>query len=445
MQRFLAGLKFSIDDNLSDLMGLMQAAQLYRLENKKASTDKITRTTALAVLVERSPEIDIGLTSLGFNFREYLNIIGLEFPIKWTQKEEIDIHLVFRQALRNYAKSDDAIRETSYGILAIAILEDVVARAHHISSEIQLEERLRASGLDLDRLRKVLQSRSLSFDARSGLKNVGDRHSLAEKLSEAGHHEEALAVYEEGIKRFPDDAKMWVGKAETLRNVERKNEALSVYQEGLEKFSDDITLRMGMAELLREMDRIPAALDIYKESIQIFPNYVIVRTEMAETLREESRHEEALALYNDAIREFPDDNRVRVGMVATLREMNRHPEAKDLEESLGIVEPSSDKVEESEKRSTAPFYSDQPARQDLLNRKAVAETIGTMIDSIWATSEDDRDSQDRAFMIHLHGRWGAGKTSILNFCATRCFREMLRRGRVKYQVRLGWSSSIMPG
>lgn len=168
-------------------------------------------------------------------------------------------------------KSDDAIRETSYGVFAIAILEDVVARSLHISSEIQLEERLRASGLDLDRLRKVLQSRSLSFDERSGLDNVGDRYFLAEKLSEAGHHEEALAVYEEGIQRFSDDAKMWVGKAETLRNVERKNEALSVYQEGFEKFFDDIILRMGMAKLLREMDRISAALDIYRKASRYFP------------------------------------------------------------------------------------------------------------------------------------------------------------------------------
>lgn len=73
----------------------MQAAQLYRLEIKKASTDKITRTTALAVLVERSPEIDIELTSLGFDFPKYLNIIGLKFPIEWEQKREMIYTLYF--------------------------------------------------------------------------------------------------------------------------------------------------------------------------------------------------------------------------------------------------------------------------------------------------------------------------------------------------------------
>jgi hypothetical protein len=72
--------------------------------------------------------------------------------------------------------------------------------------------------------------------------------------------------------------------------------------------------------------------------------------------------------------------------------------------NLGVTEPP----------ATTPFYSDHPARRDLLNRKAVAETIATMIESVWR--EDDREQLiDRSFIVHLHGRWGSGKTSILNF------------------------------
>jgi hypothetical protein len=63
---------------------------------------------------------------------------------------------------------------------------------------------------------------------------------------------------------------------------------------------------------------------------------------------------------------------------------------------------------------TAPFYSDHAARSDLLNRKAVAETVATMIENVWRDA-DKEESIDRTFMVHLHGRWGSGKTSILNF------------------------------
>jgi hypothetical protein len=73
-----------------------------------------------------------------------------------------------------------------------------------------------------------------------------------------------------------------------------------------------------------------------------------------------------------------------------------------------------------EPAATTPFYSDHPAQRDLLNRKAVAETIATMIESVWR--EDDREElNDRSFIVHLHGRWGSGKTSILNFYPTHCF------------------------
>jgi hypothetical protein len=64
--------------------------------------------------------------------------------------------------------------------------------------------------------------------------------------------------------------------------------------------------------------------------------------------------------------------------------------------------------------TSTPFYSDHPAQRDLLNRKAVAETIATMIESVWR--EDNKENLiDRSFIVHLHGRWGSGKTSILNF------------------------------
>lgn len=67
-----------------------------------------------------------------------------------------------------------------------------------------------------------------------------------------------------------------------------------------------------------------------------------------------------------------------------------------------------------ENLQTAPFYSDHAARSDLLNRKAVAETVATMIDDVWRKAGKD-ENIDRTFMVHLHGRWGSGKTSILNF------------------------------
>lgn len=62
---------------------------------------------------------------------------------------------------------------------------------------------------------------------------------------------------------------------------------------------------------------------------------------------------------------------------------------------------------------TAPYYPDDPARIDQLNRKSVAEALVTIIQGVWTGAK--RQTGDKSFVIHLHGPWGSGKTSILYF------------------------------
>lgn len=66
---------------------------------------------------------------------------------------------------------------------------------------------------------------------------------------------------------------------------------------------------------------------------------------------------------------------------------------------------------------SVPIYDDAPAQEDALNRKYFAEVVANRIREVWENRADgrDRDEVASAFMIHLHGRWGSGKTSVLNF------------------------------
>ena len=89
-------------------------------------------------------------------------------------------------------------------------------------------------------------------------------------------------------------------------------------------------------------------------------------------------------------------------------------------------EPSVKSPDSSLRNETAPFYPDRPAVEDQLNRKAVAETLGTIIDEVW--NDHDLTREDNSFIVHLHGRWGSGKTSILNF-----LRDVLLSGRIAPQ------------
>ena len=59
---------------------------------------------------------------------------------------------------------------------------------------------------------------------------------------------------------------------------------------------------------------------------------------------------------------------------------------------------------------------DIPARQDLLGRAHFAQVIASKIRDAQDRGVDGSD--DRAFMVQLHGPWGSGKTSVLNLIET---------------------------
>jgi CheY-like chemotaxis protein len=65
------------------------------------------------------------------------------------------------------------------------------------------------------------------------------------------------------------------------------------------------------------------------------------------------------------------------------------------------------------------IHADDPATVDELGRRPFAEVIAARVEEVWNASRakgtgGGRNS-GRAFMVHLHGPWGAGKTSVLNF------------------------------
>ena len=57
MRQFLKSLGFNIKPDFDDLMGMMKAAQQVRMKNDKTVTDKLTRSTALALINFQSPDI----------------------------------------------------------------------------------------------------------------------------------------------------------------------------------------------------------------------------------------------------------------------------------------------------------------------------------------------------------------------------------------------------
>jgi KAP family P-loop domain len=75
-----------------------------------------------------------------------------------------------------------------------------------------------------------------------------------------------------------------------------------------------------------------------------------------------------------------------------------------------------------------PIHTDDPATVDLLGRKGFATVLADRIiearNRVQAEAKSATDDDDnRAFIVHMHGPWGSGKSTVLNFIRARLENE----------------------
>lgn len=83
-------------------------------------------------------------------------------------------------------------------------------------------------------------------------------------------------------------------------------------------------------------------------------------------------------------------------------------------------EPPLPDAEPAARGERVPTHRDDPARVDELNRRPFAEVVAMRMREIWNGSEQPfsgagPNRPGQSFAVHLHGPWGSGKTSMLNF------------------------------
>jgi hypothetical protein len=77
-------------------------------------------------------------------------------------------------------------------------------------------------------------------------------------------------------------------------------------------------------------------------------------------------------------------------------------------------EPPRKRITRAERDDRYRTQSDDPARFDALERGPFAQVLAARIIEVRRSQRGDQDDDDRAFMVHLHGPWGSGKSSLLN-------------------------------
>lgn len=148
-----------------------------------------------------------------------------------------------------------------------------------------------------------------------------------EILRDLGHFDEALAVFEDTMLRFPQDEVAPAARAETLRDLGQYEDALVTLEDMMCRFPDNVFVLNTRAETLHELGRHDEALAAFNETIRRFPQDEVAPTARAVTLRDLGRHDEALAALENTIRRFPQNEVAPCVRAETLRDLGRYEEA----------------------------------------------------------------------------------------------------------------------
>lgn len=116
-----------------------------------------------------------------------------------------------------------------------------------------------------------------------------------------GQPREALAVAEEGNRRFPDDADMteWLGRA--LEGVGLESEALERYQQVIARRPDQFQVEEAIASLLLRSGRPAEAVRHLLRSVEIRPERVEPFRALALLLEQQGRATESLRIWRQVL------------------------------------------------------------------------------------------------------------------------------------------------
>ncbi|MBD1821320.1 tetratricopeptide repeat protein [Cyanobacteria bacterium FACHB-DQ100] len=129
------------------------------------------------------------------------------------------------------------------------------------------------------------------------------------QLENAKNLEGAIAVYEQGLKQYPNDFRLWHERGLALAKHQRFEAALESYDRAFALRPDYRDLAHERGDTLLQLERYEEAIVSLDQYLRYEPNSAHVLADRGYALHQLGRYEEALRALNQAIdRAFSDAN-----------------------------------------------------------------------------------------------------------------------------------------
>ena len=124
-------------------------------------------------------------------------------------------------------------------------------------------------------------------------------------LSDLGHYEEAIKLYDKALEDAPLFAEAWYDKGHALSELGRFEDALASYDRAIKLNPTFPKALLNKGKLLYRIGKYEDAINCYERAIRINSQHVDVWYNKGLALNKLGRHEEAIASYEEAIRICP--------------------------------------------------------------------------------------------------------------------------------------------
>ncbi|KAL0630211.1 hypothetical protein Q9L58_010943 [Maublancomyces gigas] len=134
-------------------------------------------------------------------------------------------------------------------------------------------------------------------------------------------------MYRHAISRFSFTPLPYLGLYETLRDLNRLPDAQRILLDGITKFPDDARLQVAYAVTLRRLGDRLASLESLNVVTTKYPRHIPAALERANSLKSLGHDEQALAAYEAILEAAPYSLQARVAKASLLAISNRFAEA----------------------------------------------------------------------------------------------------------------------
>jgi Flp pilus assembly protein TadD len=156
-----------------------------------------------------------------------------------------------------------------------------------------------------------------------------DRYAVpyARALDIAQRRTEAVAVYEDVLKRQPTNALAQESLGRLLYRMKDFQRAAAYLQAGVAARPEDSVLRQEMAYALDKAGQTTAAEEAYRTILGRLPGAEFTRGLLADNLQRQGRTDEAIALLTEGLTQTPNAPLLHRGLGSLFERMGRPTEA----------------------------------------------------------------------------------------------------------------------